>query len=306
MMAVKDHISVCICTYHRNLLLERLLMGLAVQQTEGLFDFSAVVIDNDSGGPAGETVMRLKAELGMDITYGIEPEQTIPAARNHALRLAHGNYVGIIDDDEVPPHDWLVTMYRAVLEFRVDGVLGPVHPLFDQSPPAWLLKGRFCERPVVRTGTLLRWDQTRTGNVLLKKEVFDNRQLCFDEKFKTGGSDREFFKHAMQAGCRFVAVAGAPVYEIVPPERWKKSYYLKRSLVNGSNAHKNSAGQMSGLSGAIVPLKSTAALLVYAMSAPVCACLGTHVLMACLERGCHHLSRTLAVFGIELVKKRDF
>jgi hypothetical protein len=52
--------------------------------------------------------------------------------------------------------------------------------------------------------------------------------------------------------------------------------------------------------------KSTGALVVYAVSAPLCACLGTHVLMNCVERGSYHLSRVAATFGIELWKRRDF
>jgi succinoglycan biosynthesis protein ExoM len=303
---MKDHISVCVCTYRRNQMLEHLLRHLTLQETGGLFDISVVVVDNDAAGPAKETVMRLRAELGLEIGYGIEPERTIPVARNHALRIARGNYIAIIDDDEFPPQNWLITMYRAIHEYDVDGGLGPVHPYFEREPPGWLLKGRFCERPVHRTGTFLRWDQTRTGNVLLKKEVFDKHRLSFDPRFKTGGSDREFFKKAMLAGCRFIAVEEAPVYETVLPERWTKSYYLKRALVNGFNAHKNSQGQRRRFSRLIVPLRSTGALLAYAMAAPFCACLGTHVLMNCLERGFHHLSHLFAMLGIELLKKRDF
>lgn len=303
---MKDHISVCIATFRRNKMLERLLRNLALQETGGFFDFSVIVVDNDASGPARETVMRLKEELGLNITYSIEPERTIPAARNHALRLARGNYIGIIDDDEFPPHQWLFTLYRAIQTFGVDGALGPVRPFFEKKPPDWLVKGRFCERPVYRTGTLLHWDQTRTGNVLLKKDVFDKHHLCFDLKWKTSGSDRAFFKEAMKAGCRFVAVEEAPVYEIVPPERWKKSYYLKRALVHGFNAHRNSVSEKNGFSRVVVPMKSMVALMAYSIATPFCACLGTHALMNCLERGCHHLSRLSAMLGIELVKKRDF
>jgi len=303
---MKDHISVCVSTFRRNQMLERLLRKLALQETGGLFDFSVVVVDNDAAGPARETVMRLRVELGLDISYGIEPEQSIPAARNHALRLAQGNYIGIIDDDELPPQNWLITIYRAIHTFNVDGGLGPVRPLFEQRPPAWLLKGGFCERPVYRTGTLLKWDQTRTGNVLLKKEVFDKHGFCFDVKFKTGGSDREFFRQAMNAGYRFVSVEEAPVFEIVPPERWTKSYYLKRALVNGFNAHRYSVKEKRGLSKVAVALKLTCAMLIYALAAPFCACLGSHVLVSCLEKGFHHMSGLAAMMGVELVKKRDF
>ena len=303
---MKDHISVCVPTFRRNQMLERLLRNLALQETGGLFDFSVVVVDNDAAGPARETMNRLRAELALEITYGIESERSIPAARNHALRLARGNYIGIIDDDEFPLQHWLITMYRAIQAFDVDGALGPVHPFFGQKPPNWLVRGRFCERPVYRTGTILNWDQTRTGNVLLRKDVFDKHQLFFDLKWKTSGSDRAFFKEAMMAGYRFIAVEEAPVYEIVLPQRWTKRYWLKRALVHGFNAHRNSMDDMRRLSKVKVPLRSTGALIAYALAAPFCACLGTHVLMNCLERGCHHMSRLLAMLGIELIKKREF
>jgi succinoglycan biosynthesis protein ExoM len=303
---MKDHISVCICTYHRNLMLERLLQNLRMQETAGLFDFSVVVVDNDAAGPARETVLRLRTELGMHVEYGIEPEHTIPAARNHALRLAHGNYIGIIDDDEFPPQHWLVTLFRAILTFNVDGALGPVHPFFDQKPPEWLLNSRICERPVYRTGTLLEWLQTRTGNVLLKKDIFDKGHLCFDLKMKTGGSDHVFFKQAMEAGYKFIAVAEAPVYECIPPERFKKSYYLKRALVQGFNNCTMLMLELRGLRRLPMALKSTVALLAYTIALPFGACLGGRFLVKCLESGGYHLSTLLTMFGIQLAKKRDF
>lgn len=302
---MKDHISVCICTYRRNQMLERLLRKVVLQETGGLFDFSVVVVDNEAAGPAKETVLRLGAELGLDIAYDIEPEQTIPAARNHALRLAKGNYIGIIDDDEFAPPHWLITMYRAIQTFDVDGALGPVHPFFEKQPPAWLVKSRFCERPVHRTGTLLHWDDTRTGNVLLKKDVFDKHHLCFDLKCKTSGSDKEFFREAMQVGYRFIAVEEAPVYEIVPPERQTKSYYLKRALLHASNERKYRAPLLRGLSKVLVPMKAMAALLVYMLILPFCAFAGSHAVMKYAEKVAYHLSWLLAMIGIDLAKKRN-
>ena len=303
---MKDHISICICTYRRNQMLERLLRKVALQETDELFDFSVVVVDNDEAGPARETVTRLQEELGLDIIYGIEPERTIPAARNHALRLARGNYIGIIDDDEFPPQHWLITMYRAIQTFDVDGALGPVHPFFEKQPPAWLIKSGFCERPVHRTGTLLHWDQTRTGNVLLKKDVFDKHHLCFDLNCKTSGSDKEFFREAMDMGYRFIAVEEAPVYEIVPPERQTKSYYLKRTLIQASNERRYRAPLLRGLSRVLVPMKSIAALLVYTLILPFCVFVGSHAVMKFTEKVTYHLSWLLAMLGIDLAKKRNF
>ena len=303
---MKDHISVCICTYRRNELLARLLQTVAGQETAGLFDFSVVVVDNDAAGPARETVTLAGRELGLDITYGIEPVRTIPAARNHALRLARGNYIGIIDDDELAPPQWLVTMYKAIQTFDVDGALGPVHPFFEKRPPAWLVKSRFCERPVHRTGTLLDWEDTRTGNVLLKKSVFDEQHLCFDLKCETSGSDKEFFREAMDMGCRFIAVEEAPVFEIVPPERQTKGYYLRRAMVQASNERKFRAPYLHGLSSAAVPMKAAAALTIYTLMLPFCAVIGSHAVMRYAEKIVYHLSWLLAMLGIDLAGKRDF
>jgi len=302
---MRDHISICIPTFKRNKSREHLLRNLATQRVDDLFDFSVVVVDNSAEGLARETVMRLKKELDLDITYSIEPEQTIPAARNHALRLAQGNHIAIIDDDEIPPRDWLSTMYNALKTFGVDGCLGPVHPYFEQLPPTWLLKGKFCERPVYRTGTLLHWNQTRTGNVLLKKEVFDKHGLRFDVDFKTGGSDQEFFRQAIKVGCRFIAVKEAPVYEVVPQNRWTKTYYIKRAIINGYNSYKYIKREQKTRAATVTLVKSAGAAIVYTFFVPFCVIFGEHLLMKCVEKGAYHFSRLLAFLGIELIKKRD-
>jgi glycosyltransferase involved in cell wall biosynthesis len=287
-------------------MLARLLRNLALQETRGRFTYSVVVVDNDAAGSARADVTRLSAELGLEIVYGIEPERTIPAARNHAIRLARGNFIGIIDDDEFPPSHWLVALYEAVLAYGVDGALGPVYPFFEQPPPAWIIKARLLELPQWPTGTLLRWNQTRTGNVLLKKDVFDRGGILFDESYRTGGSDQAFFRQAMQGGYRFISVAEAPAYEVVPPRRWDKRYFLQRALVNGFNSKKYLEGEGNKLKVAASILKSAVASALYAASIPVSAALGTHALMGSLHKGLYHLSRVAAAFGLELRKRRDF
>ena len=110
----------------------------------------------------------------------------------------------------------------------------------------------------------------------------------------------------MELGFRFIAADEAQVYEIVPPERWSKSYFVRRALVNGYNAQKYLARESNNLKSTAALLKSAFALSVYTVSAPACAFMGTHILVKCMERGFYHLSRLAAVFGIELWKKRDF
>jgi glycosyltransferase involved in cell wall biosynthesis len=271
-----------------------------------LFDYAVVVVDNDAGGYAREVVARIKAELSLDITYAVEPERTIPAARNHALRLARGNYVAIIDDDEFPALDWLLRMYEGLNTFAVDGVLGPVYPVFSGSTPAWLVKSGICDSPVHRTGTLLHWSQAFTSNVLVRKQVFDEHGLAFDLSYRTGGSDQEFFRQAMARGYRFAAIAEAPVFEAVPPARWTRKYWVKRALVNGFNSRRYAAGEVRWARRALLPLKAVIGAAGYALALPICACLGQHRLILCLEKGAYHFSRACAAVGIELWNRRDF
>jgi hypothetical protein len=111
---------------------------------------------------------------------------------------------------------------------------------------------------------------------------------------------------AMRIGCRFVAVEEAPVYEVVPEERWKKSYWLRRAVANGFNAHSYVAGRKFSPSKIIIPLKSAILTLAYAAAMPIFAFIGPHAVVKYAEKGAHHVSRLAAMLGIQLVKKREF
>ena len=303
---MSDHITVCVCTFRRTRLLTRLLRNLASQNTRDLFDISVVVVDNDPSGSARKDVEQQRLRSGLDIVYDVEPVRSIPAARNRAIRLAKGDFIAIIDDDEFPSSHWLVALYEAVKNRKVDGALGPVYPFFEEPPPIWLTKSKMLELPSLPTGSLLKWWQTRTGNVLLKKDIFSHQRIQFDEKFKTGGSDQDFFRRVIELGCRFVWVSEAPVYETVGPDRWSKNYFLRRALVNGFNSHKYGRSRANVIGVSSQTIKSALLLPAYAISTPFSACLGAHVLINCMEKLYYHASRVVAVFGIELWKKRDF
>jgi succinoglycan biosynthesis protein ExoM len=264
-----------------------------------------VVVDNDEERRAERLVTQLSAELRLDVTYSVEKERTIATVRNHALTLAKGNLIGIIDDDEFPTPTWLLRMHEALEAFDVDGVVGPVYPYFAATPPSWLVKSGVCQLPVHKTGTLLQWSQIFTNNVLIKREVFDEHGLRFDRTFRTGGSDQDFFRRAMTHGYTFVAVKEAAVYETIPQGRWTRSHWTKRALVNGANAWKYAAN-MSPSRRLIVVLKSAVGACAYATALPICVCLGRHRSLQCIEKCFYHFSRLCSSFGLELWTKRDF
>jgi succinoglycan biosynthesis protein ExoM len=292
------HINVCICTFRRPDLLERLLGAVAEQQTQEQFVVSATVVDNDIEESARSSVDRFSRTHALAVTYCVEPRQNIALARNRAIAAALGDYVALIDDDEMPDERWLLTLYEAVQRQAVDGMLAPVLPLYSQQPPAWVLKGRFFDRPAPATGRVLHWTQTRSGNALLKRAVFDNDNDWFDPAFGSGGEDRDFFKRKIAQGFIFAWSNEGAVREWVPAARWDLSFLLKRALLRGKVALRASDSVLPGV------LKSALAVAAYGLALPVAALLGQHVLVHGLIRLCDHLGKVLAFLGFQPVRER--
>ena len=92
----------------------------------------------------------------------------------------------------------------------------------------------------------------------------------------------------------------------MPPVRWTRAYWVKRAMVNGFNAKAYADRAMGPLRRAALTVKSAAGAFAYSLAIPVCAVLGQHRLVPCLEKGAYHLSRACASFGVELWKRRDF
>src|SRR5690348_16916466 len=230
---MKDHITVCICTYKRPQMLSGLLKTLERLETEGRFTYSVLVIDNDpnmSARPVADEFRRISA---VPIDYHMETSKGIPVARNRAVTEAKGTFIAFVDDDEFTTPDWLVRLYTTARDLGVAGVLGPVRPHFPVAPPDWIVKAGIFNRPSFKTGTKLDWPDTRTGNVLLNREIFSDPRNLFNPKIGHG-EDKDFFRRMIGQGYSFVWCEEAAVYETEPAERLKRAYFLKRALIRGS------------------------------------------------------------------------
>ena len=289
------HITVCICTFKRPEFLRRLLIELDRQKTEGLITYSVVVVDNDHSLSAQDVVQSFQDTSKLEVQYFVEPEQSIALARNKAVENARGHFIAFVDDDEFPGRDWLLNLFKAFIKFKADGILGPVLPHYETKPPAWILRGRFHERPSHTTGTVLPWTLTRTGNVLLRRDLFDGKDNMFKTEFGSGGEDRDFFKRKIGQGCTFVWCTEAPVYETVPPERYSRSFMLRRALLRGKTPYNQS----------VLPLlKSTMAVPAYTILLPFLLFTRHHILMKYLVSYFDHIGRILSLLGFNVIKER--
>jgi len=291
---ILKHICVCFCTYKRPHLLSRLLRALEVQETGNLFSFSIVAIDNDRERSAESAVADFAAASSIRIRYCVEPEQNIAMARNRAVQVADGDFIAFIDDDEFPIKNWLLILYEACEKYDVDGVLGPVKPHFDEKSPAWVVKGKFYERATYPTGFVIDGSKGRTGNVLMKRDIFAFSDRPFNPKFRAG-EDQDFFTRMIAEGRCFVWCNEAVAYEVVPPIRWRRSFMLRRALLRGAIQP-----QTAGFGTASV-VKSLVAVPAYTALLPFTLLFGHHHFMATLIRLCDHLGKLLSVAGINPV-----
>jgi succinoglycan biosynthesis protein ExoM len=291
------HISVCICTYKRPQFLKRLLDDLGTQDTNGLFTFSIVVADNDQLRSAETLVTDFAAASPIPVTYCVAPQQNISLTRNKAIENACGDFIAFIDDDEFPVKHWLLTLFNACAKYDVDGVLGPVRCHFEERAPKWVVKGKFYERPTYPTGYVIDWPKGRTGNVLLKKRVFEGLDQPFSPAFHRAG-DQDFFRRMIEKGYVFIWCDEAVAYEVVPPVRWTRAFMLKRALLRGTISLQHPTSRLRSVG------KSVLAVPVYTVALPFAFVMGQHRFMNVLVRLFDHLGKLLTFVGIKPVKSQ--
>lgn len=285
-------------------MLSKLLSKLHDQVTINQFTYSVDIVDNDVNQSAKDIVKVWQEQSTIQIDYYFEPEQNIALARNKAVENAKGDFIAFIDDDESPEDTWLSNLFKAYHTYKCDGILGPVKPHFEGVPPTWLVCGKFCDRESHKTGMVLDWTQTRTGNVLINTNVFKDENKRFDPSLgRTGGEDIDFFKRMIHDGKSFVWCNEAVVFETVPPERWEKSFYLKKYI------------QMGGRMGEIVgtwPLKLKCKWFVkaifsisfYSVVLPFSFLGGQHVLMKCIFKDLYYISWFIGFFWRPIIRFR--
>ncbi len=281
------HISVCICTFKRPVLLRRLLETLSAQKTGALFTYSIVVVDNDQAGSGREPSLR---SFGVPLRYCVEPKQNIAMARNRAIQNVTGDYVAFIDDDEFAPPHWLYTLYTTLSQHDADGILGPVDPHFEDGAPRWVIEGGFYHRPSYSTGMVLPWSKCRTGNVLLKRKLFDDDAVPFKPECLSG-EDQDFFRRKIEGGKTFIWCHEAPALESVPQVRWRRGFLIRRALFRGVFAQRNHGLQPVRLLQAIISTP------LYAIALPIALLFGQAKFMKCVFKLSYHAGRLLAAVG---------
>ncbi|WP_034291967.1 glycosyltransferase family 2 protein [Herbaspirillum sp. RV1423] len=250
-MTAPVDISICICTFRRPVLLDRLLTALTEQVCDGL-RVEVVVVDNDPAGSAAELLRDWQSRMAMPLHARHETTPNIARARNAAVHAAQGEWVLFIDDDETPDADWIRKLAQTQRRYDADAVFAPVLPRYRDDTPAWIRRGDFFNRRRFATGSVITTKDARTGNVLIRRSklmaVAGPEGGPFDADFgRTGAEDTMLFRDMLAHGARFVWCDEATVSEEVPAQRANLNWLLRRSYRLGQTYVLSEIARLGGM-----------------------------------------------------------
>lgn len=220
---------------------DRLAIGLpaVIDQAEAVHALTGrtgavIVVDNDPAESARDYVTEL-ARSHPCVRYVAEPTPGIAAARQRCLSEARdADLLQFIDDDEVPERDWLASMVRAWTEHQCPAaVAGCVRPRYQSPPSDFVAAGGFFVRREYPSGTEVAG--APTSNLLIDLAQAARLEAGFDTRLGLrGGEDTLLTRQIVARGGRIVFCAEAIVYDLVPDDRNRRDWVLRRAWHHGS------------------------------------------------------------------------
>jgi glycosyltransferase involved in cell wall biosynthesis len=221
-------LAICVITCRRKEGLARLLRSIAEMTVPApIQDIAMFVIDNDAGESAREVVETFQSGFPIALYYGREPRQGISFARNRALQLAQGHdFVVFIDDDEAVSGAWLSQLAQTQRWGDFDLVTGPVKPIYEKAPPAWLRHMKFFEKNGFRLDRGVR--ATGSNNMLIRMGALPAAEAFLPVFNLMGGGDGHLIRDFFKRGRRIGWAENAVVLDFIPESRLQAGWYWRR------------------------------------------------------------------------------
>lgn len=188
--------------------IERQLRAIERQDIDGL-EWEVVVVDNGSTDATQERVAAFSARNPRVRLVEASERAGINVARNAGVRATAGQFIIMSDADDVVQNGWLQAYARAI-----QGGAMCVGGAVARTLPNGEVVSR--ERGIYNVYQYLPWPIG--ANCGFAREVFD-RIGGFDESFRGGGDETDFFWRAARAG-----------YELTAAEDAVTTYYARDTV----------------------------------------------------------------------------
>jgi len=192
--------------------------------------FEVVLVDND---PDGSALVPLRALDDPRVVILHEPRAGVANARNAGLRVAKGELIAFLDDDEIAPPRWLAELMRVQAAEKADVVFGPVLTRLAEPPRDHraYFEEFFARDPGHAEGRIEQF--YGCGCSLIRRAALPRAEPFSVERNETGGEDDLLFQAMDAAGGRFAWAPGAHVWEMPESSRVTLAYTLKRAFAYG-------------------------------------------------------------------------
>ena len=235
-------VIVCICTYRRAELLERLLLSFRHIQIEGFepIDVAVIVVDNYPDGLARKVCENVSGLLPIELVFVEETKRGRPFARNRAVDEAlrrDASFIAFIDDDDLPEPDWLLRLVEKQRETQADIVFGTECVAFQGDWPEWLKNSPLFKKADTEGFTKHMTPKgISTYNVLIRRSVIDRLKaagIVFSPEFARL-EDTDFFIRAAKNNATFARAVNSVIHRNFEPHRLTAGGLLREALLNGT------------------------------------------------------------------------
>jgi glycosyltransferase involved in cell wall biosynthesis len=223
-------VSILIPTFRRPYSFLRAVRSAFAQQ--GVASFEVVAIDNSPEGSSLALFRQIEVEAPVAFRWAHEPKPGVAQARNAAVKLARGEYVAWLDDDEEAPSSWLAALLTTRITTGAQSVFGPVAGRAQaETPNAGFFETLYSRRGPRQSGVCDR--AYGIGNSLQPRAMFDEPAPFDARADERGGEDDVLFASWADAGATFAWAADAQVVEHLGAERTHIRHGLKRAFAYG-------------------------------------------------------------------------
>ncbi|HXM42397.1 MAG TPA: glycosyltransferase family A protein [Bryobacteraceae bacterium] len=179
-------------------------------------DWEIVIVDDGSIDHTRAMVDSYRLKLQDRLQYVYQSNQGVSAARNSGIRAARGEFIALLDADDV----WLPQrLERGVAALDADPAVGLVHAKVARIDTRGLVTGQLKVEPKYLSGSIARHIYTRRAHLICTTVMFRKSCLAaagwFDEAMQTTEDRDLWFRIALRYKIAYIGEVLA-YYRISP------------------------------------------------------------------------------------------
>jgi len=235
-------ITVAIPTYNGADRLPRLLDRLKSQKIPDGLRWEVLIVDNNSQDATARVVQQYQADWlpEVPLRYQMESRQGAAFARQTAVRVALGNLVGFLDDDNLPTATWVAEAVNFSRCYpRAGAFSGRIHGSYEATPPEGFdnIKAFLAIRDHGTQVIPFEPEKLRlppAASLVVRQSAWLSEvpeQPIFLGRLPgaamLGGEDYEVLLHLYKGGWDILYNPALETYHQIPPQRFERDYLLR-------------------------------------------------------------------------------